>query len=408
MLLNPPPRQHGQRSRLWLVTVAIVTSCSGRPDAAPAADSGAEERRAPEAAGADSLADSTRRVTLSEHAYAAAGITVEAVVRVPATAQGSGLRVPAQITFEPARVALITPRASGRIERLAAVEGDHVRAGQAVAYLSSPDFLTAQTDFVQARRRAAMLATTPDAAGAAALETAARRRLELLGAPAGLISRLEAGTEPTALLPVLSPFGGSIIRSMALAGAAVEPGAPIFQLADLAVVDAMAQVPERALAAVHQGQSATVSVPAFPEQRFPGRVTRLQSELDSTTRTVRAVIRVPNSSARLRAGMFATVELAVPASGAGRAASRDSVLAIPEGATVADGEQRYVFVEIAPRIFERRPVDVTPFAPPGGVVEPGGRLIVRSGLRAGERVVVKGAFTLESELGKATFGEQEG
>lgn len=391
----------------WLLLAALYSGCSRRPDAEPAVNSVAGEPRAAEGAAPDTKADTTRRVTLSEKAYAAARIAVEPVGRVPPTAGSGGLKVPAQIAFDPARVALITPRASGRLERLTAVEGDQVRVGQAVAYLSSPDFLTAQTDYLQARRRAAALSTTPDEAGVAALEAAARRRLELLGAPPGLIARLETGTEPTVLLPVLAPFGGSLIRSMVLAGGAVEPGTPIFQLADLAVVNAIAQVPEQALASVHQGQHASVSVPAFPGQRFPGHVTRLQSQLDSTTRTVLAVVRVPNGSGRLRAGMFATVDLAAPL-GSEASAGRDSVLTIPERAVVTEGEQRYVFVEISPRTFERRAVEVASFTPPGGVAEAGGRLIVRSGLRAGERVVVSGAFTLQSELGKATFGEQEG
>ncbi|MEO7473926.1 MAG: efflux RND transporter periplasmic adaptor subunit [Gemmatimonadales bacterium] len=327
---------------------------------------------------------------------------------MPAADQRRSLDAPAQIVFDPARVALITPRAAGRLERLAAVEGDQVRAGQPVAYLSSTDFLTAETDFVQARRRAATLAATLDAGAAADLETAARRRLELLGAPANLIAGLEAGAEPTLLLPVTAPFRGSIVSSMILAGAAVEPGTPLFRLADLDVVNAVAQVPERALAAVQAGQSATVSLAAYPGQQFPGVVSRLRSELDSTTRTVQAVVRVANPLRRLRAGMFATVHLAARLETGTFRSSGDSVLTIPELAVVTEGERRYVFVELAPRTFERRSIEVSSFNAVSGDTVLGGRVVVRSGLRAGEGVVVKGAFTLQSELGKASFGEQEG
>ncbi len=404
----PPVPLRAAQLLLRLLLVVVSTGCPGGPDATPGADSSRAQPRTPGPAPPGVDPDSSYRVTLTQAAYAAAGIVVESVRRAPAADQRGGLDVPAQIAFDPTRVALITPRTSGRLERLMAAEGDQVRTGQPVAYLSSTDFLIAETDFVQARRRAAAVAATPDAAGAAALETAARRRLELIGAPAALIARLEAGAEPTILLPVSAPFGGSIIGVMALAGAVVEPGTPLFRLADLKVVNAIAHVPEPALAAVHEGQSASVSVPAFPGERFPGLVTRLRSELDSITRTAQAVVRVANPSRRLRAGMFAMVQLAAPVGSSGTASKGDSVLTIPNRAVVTEGERHYVFVEVAPLAFERRAVEVTPLVPPGGVREPGSRMVVRSGLRPDERVVVNGAFTLQSELGKSAFGEQEG
>lgn len=404
--LSPAPLRACQLL-LRLLLVVVSMGCPGGSDATPGADSSRVQPRTPEPAAPHDNPDSASRVTLTQAAYTAAGIVVESVRRVAAGDQRGGLDAPAQIAFDPARVALITPRASGRLERLAAVEGDRVRAGQPVAYLSSTDFLTAETDFVQARRRAATLAGTPDAGGAASLQAAARQRLELLGAPASLITGLESGAEPTLLLPVTAPFPGSVVSSMALAGAAVEPGTPLFRLVDLDVVNAVAQVPEQAVAAVQVGQSASVSLGAFPGERFPGVVTRLRSELDSTTRTVQAVVRVANPYRRLRAGMFAMVHLAVPQQSVA-ARHGDSVLTIPELAVVTQGERQYVFVEVAPRTFERRSVEVFSLTAPGSVAAPGGRMVVRSGLRTGERVVVRGAITLQSELGKAAFGEEEG
>jgi hypothetical protein len=96
-----------------------------------------------------------------------------------------------------------------------------------------------------------------------------------------------------------------------LTGAAVEPGAPVFTVADLSVIDVVAEVPERSLPLVRTGQRASVRIAAFPAMRFEGEVERLRDALNPETRTVRAVIHVPNSSRRLRPGMFATVQLAV-------------------------------------------------------------------------------------------------
>ncbi len=411
------------RDVAWVLAVIgtlVVVACSkpkdggaaaGRPDTeatttAPTsrpADSGSKPR---------TEGDSSARITLSDAAFATAGIIVDTVRSTARTDSSGGLSVPAQIEFDPARIALISPRTAGRIERLAAVVGDRVSAGQPVAYLSSPEFVTAETDFLQARRRATLLAGTPDSEGTAALAVAARQRLELIGVSPSAIARLESGGEPNPLLAIPAPFSGSIVQAMALAGAAVQSGTPIFQVADVSVVNAIVQVPERALAVVHEGQHASLTVTAFPALRFAGRVARLPSDLDSVTRTIKAVVRVPNPDRRLRPGMFANVRLAVSAGAAVAASGADGspagLITIPESAVIVQGAQRYVFVVVAGRTFERREVEVAPFAPPGSVTAPGGRVVVRHGLNIGERIVIEGAFTLQSELAKSQFGEKEG
>lgn len=336
------------------------------------------------------------RVTLSEAAFTAAGIQTEVVRSEAAGAAGAGaLQVPGQVDFDPARVAVVSPRTSGRIERLTAAPGDRVRAGQTVALISSPAFLTAQSDLAQAVRRAQLLAGTGDEPGARALVAAARRRLHLLGAGSATIARLEEGGDPSAVLGVGAPFAGSIMEILAPAGSAVEAGTPIFRIADLSTVLVGADVPERAMTSLRPGQGATVRLNAVPEESFAGRVERLGDVVDPATRTVKAYIRVPNGARALRPGMFATVTLDAPA--AAGAAAPVAVLTVSEAAVVTDGDTRYVFVEVAPRTYERRAVEVAP----GGAA---GRVVVASGVAAGEPVVVRGAFTLKSELGKAGFG----
>ena len=349
-------------------------------------------------------------VTLTEAAMVTAQIRVEPVrAEVPAL-ERSALEVPAQVEFDPRRVAVVSPRTDGRIESLTVVEGDAVSAGQAVALLNSREFLIAQSDLQQAARRAALLAGTADAAGANSLVQAARRRLVLLGVSASEIARLESGGDAALYLPLPAPFSGSIVDAHVLAGQAVDAGDPVFTVADLSVVDVIAEVPERSLPLVRIGQAATVNVAAYPAQPFAGRVERLRDELNPETRTVRAVIHVPNPRGRLRAGMFATVRL--PMSGNAGAALRTAgeaggpgMVAIPESAVVTDGSQRYVFVQTGPRTFERRDVETMPAAPAGSSVVSSAYVLVRSRLRAGEQIVTRGAFALKSELAKAGLGD---
>lgn len=331
------------------------------------------------------------RVELTEAALENAGIAVAAVESREVASGPSGATVPGQVEFDPARVTLVSPRTSGRLERLTAVEGDRVRAGQPLAYVLSPAFLTAQNDFVHALRRARMLAGTGDEEGARSLAEAARRRLLLFGASDGVIERLVDGEEPLDLIPITAPFAGSIVEAHTLTGAAVEAGSPIFTLADLSVVNVVAEVPERSLGALRRGQTARVELSAFPEAPVEGTVERIAEALDAESRTARAILRVPNPQGRLRPGMFAMVRLGAAADG-----PRVSRPVVPEAAVVTDGTERYIFVEVEPGAFEQRAVEVEPLGDSA--------FIVLSGLEAGERVVVEGAFTLKSELAKGEFG----
>jgi RND family efflux transporter MFP subunit len=347
-------------------------------------------------------------VTLTEAALRTAQIRT-AEVQVESGAEPVALEVPGRVEFDPRRVAVVSSRIAGRIERLAVVEGDHVRAGQPVAWLYSAAHLTAQQDYQQALRRAERLAGTIDEEGAHALAAAARQRLALMGVARAELDRLAAGGEPSTLLAIPAPFGGSIMKAHVLSGTGVEPGAPIFTLADLSVIDVVASVPERSLPLIRVEQRASVTIPAYPDMRFTGRVERLRDQLDPDTRTIEAVIHVRNREQHLRPGMYATVQLATdPAATVAvrtGAPPADSLLTIPESAVVTDGEERQAFVEIGPRTFERRVIAITSLTPPGSVEPTERRVVVQRGLAPGERVVVNGAFTLKSELAKAGLGE---
>jgi multidrug efflux pump subunit AcrA (membrane-fusion protein) len=119
--------------------------------------------------------------------------------------------------------------------------------------------------------------------------------------------------------------------------------------------------------------------------------------VDPTTRTVKAVVRVTNSDRKLRPGMFASVGLAVPAANRTPAAA---VVTVPESAIITDGDARYVFVQVGERAYLRRAIEVASGASAG-------RVAIRSGVSAGERVVSNGAFTLKSELGKASLKDED-
>jgi RND family efflux transporter MFP subunit len=343
------------------------------------------------------------KVVLSPTAFESAGIRVEPVRVAEAPTAAVALEVPGQVEFDPSRVAVISPRAAGRLERMTAVPGERARSGEAVAYVSSPHFVAAQSDLVQAARRAQILEGTPDEEGARALLGAARQRLLLLGGTAADVTRLLQGSEPLSLLPVRSPVAGTILEALAQPGIAVEAGTPIYRIADLGVVQVVAQVPERALAHVRTGTRAGVVVMAYPARRFDGVVTHILEELEPETRTGRVVVRVANPDHALKAGMFATVRIdEIDGTGYGPGAS--PALMVPARALLAEGAHRFLFVEVAPRTFERRMVQIAE-APAGAA--PGDLVVVVAGLSAGERVVVHGAIVLRSELVRGSLADPD-
>ncbi len=402
------------RTLMLLLVLAAATACSdgdqkagegaataeAREAGAKPGEAGEAGEKAGEEGGEEGESGASTRVTLGEAAFRTARIAVEVPALESVGAATGGLEVPGQVDFDPARVAIVSPRASGRLERLLVVPGDRVSAGQTVALVQSPAFLTAQNDVLQAHRRLEILRESPDASGAQALLDAARRRLALLGLGESSIRRLEESGTPSALLPVAAPFAGSIIESEALAGQAVEAGSPLFKIADLSVVNVAADVPERALPAVRVGQSAAIRVTGAPTAAFTGRVSRVSDVLDPEKRTARALITVSNSGRALKPGMFATVSLR------GGGASTMQTLTIPATAVVTDGAARYVFVEIGPRTYERRPVELASGIVAGAGTA-GSRVSVVSGLDADDRVVIRGAFTLKAELAKATLVDED-
>lgn len=385
--------------RATLIFLGLAVTSCGKAPQPEAAATDSMVARAPEVAGPAGAP----RVTLSAGALETARITTEAARAERAGSVAGWLTVPGSIEADPARVAMISPRIAGRLERLDAVVGDRVGAGEPIAAIWSAPFQGAQVDFVLATRRARTMAGTADSTGTAALAQAARRRLAMMGMTDDDIARLEAGGEPSATLVLRAPFAGSLMEQGAVVGQAVEPGAMIFRLVDLREVDVVADVPERALPQLRIGQRAAVTLAAWPDVRYTGVVERIRDEIDPTTRTVDAILHVRNEAGRLRPGMFATVELGVVAGGA----SLPTGVSIPESAVLTDGTVRIVFVEAGERSFVRREVTVQAIGSPDAPSQQRRRLLVTAGLDAGERVVVTGAFTLKSELSKAAFAEEE-
>ena len=310
------------------------------------------------------------------------------------------------------RIAHVSPRISGKIVAVKASLGDSVAAGQSLATLDSVELGEAINRYHQSKTKLALAQSSMDRIkGLVEKKIAARKdilqaetdykmaqtelhtdeeRLSLYGVSS---AELKGDNHKKPLLPVRSPIGGIITEKHAIVGELSDPSKSLYTVADLSNVWVLVDINEKDLAKVHRGQSALVTVGAFPDRKLRGRITYIADLVDEATRTVKARIEVANPGRKLKPEMFATVELALPADSA-------PVVAVPEDAIQDLDGKKVVFVAENDVEFAARQIEAGRTA--GGMVE------VISGLNEGERYAVKGAFILKSELKKGEVVDEHG
>ena len=322
--------------------------------------------------------------------------------------------VTGRVGFNEDRLTPVFPAYSGRVVEALATKGQFVRMGQPLLVIESPDYIEAQNNLAVARgdldratvnlktaqvsaERARRLFTyeaiskkdlqSSEAALALALSElqrsrgalrVAQARLELFGKTAGAVRRLKAGADRH--ITIASPISGTVVERQVGPGQVVKPDAPapLFQISDLSDLWVHGDVFESDLARIRLGAPAKISVESYPDRIFPARVSFINPTVDPVTRTVHVRCRVSNPRGLLKPEMFARMTII--------AAAKQSVPVIPASAVVGGGEISFVLVEEAPGRFRKRKVEI------GHEVD--GSVMIKSGLKIGERIVTKGAVLL--------------
>lgn len=325
-------------------------------------------------------------VILSAQAVADGGISTAEAIR---TALTDVIKAPGELEFNARRLAVVSARARGRLERVAAVSGERVESGRVLAEIDSREYLASQAEVLQAAAREARLRGEPEEPAAKAVLLAARRKLHPLGLTDAEIDELIAAGEPRPFLQLRAAISGTIIEAPALVGAQVEAGDLLFKLADPSSLWARVHVFEKDLAAFAAGLEARLRTEAYPGREFPGRVILVGAVMDQQTRTVDGLIEVRNPDGLLRAGMYVEAEIT--------AAISRTALIVPPSALQEFQSRPVVFVRTGPTTFVLREVAT------GARTDEG--IEIRSGLAAGETVVTTGSFLLKSELLKSSLGD---
>lgn len=295
---------------------------------------------------------------------------------------GDTWRTVGKVAVDETRVHHVSIKVSGFAEQVFVdYVGKPVKRGEPLFTIYSPDLLSVQQEYLLALRTRTVLASG-DAAGDPGkdLVDSARERLKLWDIPDAEIARLERTGKATKTLTINSPMSGVVTKKDLVMGHRVNEGDMPYEITDLSSVWVLADAYESDLARLRLGMTALLSLPAFPNHAFKGKVIFIDPILDPKTRTAKVRIEFPNPTGELRPEMFGEVVM--------HAAPRQG-LRIPVDAVIDSGGTKVVFVAMGDGKFQPREVKL-------GVVS-GDAAEVLSGLQAGEQVVTRANFLIDSE-----------
>ena len=320
-------------------------------------------------------------VTLTASQIHQFGVTFGTAEVRPLTSE---MRTTGTVTFDETKMAQITLKFGGFVERLYVNStGQQVRRGQPVLEIYSPELLAAEQELLLAGEvdRSIGKSSVPGIpTGQTDLVDASRRRLQLWDISDAQIDQILRTGRVRRTLTLYAPVSGIVVEKKVLQGQAVTSGEELYTIADLSDVWVDAQLREVDAANVRVGSLVDIVFTGLPGQSYKGRVAYVYPTLQAEARTITARIVVPNTAGVLKPGMYATVRLSTP--------SR-SALTVPNSAILQTGDRNIVFVDMGNGILMPHDVELGRVA--GEFTE------VLSGLEAGQRVVTSAQFLLDSE-----------
>jgi Cu(I)/Ag(I) efflux system membrane fusion protein len=291
---------------------------------------------------------------------------VEGVLQPQTSAVGS-------ITWNERDQSVLQARARGFVEKLhVRATLDRVTQGQPIAELYVPDWVAAQEEYLSLKR-----APRADAD----LVSSARQRMRLAGMNEAQIATVDQAGALRPRMTLTAPTSGVVAELAVRQGMTVEPGMMLARINGLSTVWAVADVPEAQAALVRPGTKVEARSPGAPGDVFRGTVQAVLPQVDAATRTIKARVELTNAGFKLSPGMFVTMQF--------MNTLKEKALLIPTEALIQTGKRSVVLLAEDGGRFS--PVEVE------AGIEYGGQTVIKSGLKAGQRVVVSSQFLIDSE-----------
>ncbi len=292
----------------------------------------------------------------------------------------------------PARVYQIHARIGDYVkkgQRLIVLQSEEVGEATSAYYKANADFELARLNFdreqqlfekgVGAKKNS--LSAEAEFKVAETNLDAAEKRLHVLGFTEEEVTRIAQTHQINPLISLYAPIEGKIISSNMVLGNMVDESSEIMTIMDPSLLWVDAEIYEKDIARIKIGQEVAVTVPAYQEEVFNGKVTYISDLLNASTRTITVRTEVYNKGNRLKPGMFANLELSIN--------NAASALVIPTSAVLDDQGKKIAFVKINGAYYLR-------------TVQTDSKdddfIAITSGIEEGEEVVTAGNFELKSKL----------
>lgn len=289
--------------------------------------------------------------------------------------------------LDPVWSAEISPKFSGRMDRLYVDEGDVVSAGQVLAQMDTAELASQvyqaegalysaqadQQDAIADYERNAKL-YEQGAVSKKAYESSRFKQDNTAGSYSAAQGGLKVLQERLDSATIRSPRTGIVTRRFLHEGYYVNSGTPIISVADTTELLAVADVGEGHIGAIYLGAPVDIRVAAYGDEIFRGKITRISPVAQLPARTFRVEINIPNQDQRLKGGMFATITI--------HGQIRKGALVIPQTAIVMREDQKTVYIIDQNDVVQQKLLEV------GSIND--GMVEVLSGLDEGDRIVIGG------------------
>ncbi|OQW36258.1 MAG: hypothetical protein A4E20_07080 [Nitrospira sp. SG-bin2] len=316
-----------------------------------------------------------------------------------------GLTLSGKVAYGEDRYSRISSPLQGRVVEVRAHLGDRVKAGDILLVVDSPDIAQAYSEYVkedsdlQYATRAHELAKDLYENKAMALKDLKQAENELIKARAEFrrakerLLSLRVSAEEldkpfeqqkiTSRFEMKSPLTGIVVERAVTPGQSVTGDSDhvLFTIANLDLLQVVADVYEHDLALVREGQSAMVKVEAYPEIEFPAKVTAVGDIVDPASRTIKVRAQVDNKSHKLKPEMFARLQLDV--------SDAAQFLTVPREAVLEVNGKQFVYVVEDGNRYVKREVKTANISPD--------QTRIVEGLTKGERIVIKGAVLIKGQ-----------
>jgi membrane fusion protein, copper/silver efflux system len=294
---------------------------------------------------------------------------------------GGEIRTTAVLAVDETRVRKVNLKVEGFVDSLYVdFIGKPVAKGQVLFSFYSPEFVSAQNEYLLALKTQKELAGGALAQSGGDLVASAKRRLALWDVPEEAFEHLEKTGVAQRDIILRSPVAGVVTAKNVVQGSRLTPADIPFEITDLSHVWALADVYESELGRVEVGQSATLVLPSIPGKAFTGRVVFVDPILDPKTRTAKLRLDLSNPKGELKPGTYGEAVLKGPA---------HKGILVPMDAVLDAGTQKVVFLALGEGRF--KPREVTTGIRVGDQVE------IISGIQEGEEVITRANFLVDSE-----------